>query len=165
MIHRNLDYPPETPVGALGPAALDSLLERGDLADWAPLARVVAADPDGPVAATVERLLAANPQYGTGPLWRAFIDRARARAQGRARPVADLAGLRRSRGVTQTALAERLRVSQSDLSKLERRSDLRLSTLRAYVAALGGRLRLVADMPGSSAELDTGIAAACTCQK
>jgi len=156
VIHRNLDYPADTPVEGLGPAAIDNLLERGDLADWAPLAAAVARDPSGDLASTVERLCDAHPMYGTSPLWRAFVDRCRARAEGAVRPRLDLAGLRRSVGVTQATLAERLGMSQSDLSKLERRSDLRLSTLRAYIAGLGGDLTLVADIPGSPIELEIG---------
>ena len=156
MIHRHLDYPADTPVERFGPAALDDLLERGDLADWAPLAAAVARDPFGERAATVEGLCDAHPLYGTSPLWRAFVDRCRARVEGTIRPRRDLAALRRSAGITQATLAERLGMSQSDLSKLERRADLRLSTLRAYVAGLGGDLTLIADLPGSPAELEIG---------
>ena len=59
--------------------------------------------------------------------------------------------------MTQATLAPRLGMSQSDLSKLERRADLRLSTLRAYVAGLGGDLTLVADIAGASAELTIAV--------
>lgn len=152
MIHRHLDYPPGTPVSELGPAAVDNLLDQGDLHDWGPLARAVARDPFGALADTVARLCDAHPMYGTSPLWRAWIDRARARAEGAGRPTCPpvrLADLRRLRGVTQVVLAERLGMAQSDLSKLERRADARLSTLRAYVAGLGGRLALVAELPGA----------------
>ncbi|MFH1446357.1 MAG: helix-turn-helix domain-containing protein [Chloroflexota bacterium] len=43
---------------------------------------------------------------------------------------------------TQVALASRMNISQSDLSKLERRQDIRLSTLKAYVKALGGNFEI-----------------------
>ena len=46
----------------------------------------------------------------------------------------------RAHGLTQVELARRMRISQSDLSKLERRSDVRLSTLHAYAEALGGKI-------------------------
>lgn len=52
--------------------------------------------------------------------------------------------LRRARGVTQVDLAERLGVSQGNVSELERRDDLFISTLRGYVGALGGRLEVKA---------------------
>lgn len=106
------------------------------------------------------RLCDAHPMYGTSLLWRAWIDRARARAEGAgwpARRSVRLADLRRSRGVTQVVLAERLGMAQSDLSKLERRADARLSTLRAYVAGLGGRLALVAELPVPPVEVEPGI--------
>ena len=51
-----------------------------------------------------------------------------------------LGDLRESLGVTQTELAGVLGVSQPNVSKLEGKDDIRLSTLGGYVAALGGRL-------------------------
>jgi transcriptional regulator with XRE-family HTH domain len=50
--------------------------------------------------------------------------------------------LRKARGVTQVDVADRLGVSQGNVSELERREDLFLSTLRGYVAALGGHLEV-----------------------
>jgi hypothetical protein len=82
MIHRHLDYPEDTPPDRLGPAAIDDLLDRGDLDDWAPLARAVAAEPWGSVAETILRLCAAHPMYGTSRLWPAYISLCRARALG-----------------------------------------------------------------------------------
>lgn len=150
MIHRHLDYTAGTPVTELGPAALDDLLERGDLHAWGPLARAISLDPDGELAATVARICDEHPMYGTSTLWRAFIDRARAKGEAGGGATVDLAALRREAGLTQAALALRLGISQSDLSKLERRGDLLLSTVRAYVEALGGSLGLVVTTPGRS---------------
>ncbi len=48
--------------------------------------------------------------------------------------------LREQQGLTQTELAERMAVSQSAVSKLERRPDPSLDALRAYAAALGGEV-------------------------
>ena len=64
--------------------------------------------------------------------------------------------VRRDRGaaLTQAELAERLGISQSDVSKLERRRDVRLSTLRDDTAALGARLRLVAETRDGAVDLD-----------
>lgn len=154
MIHRHLDYPPGTPVEELGPAALDDLLDRGDLADWEPLAAAVRADPHGALADTVLRLCAAHPMYGTSRLWRGWIESLR-RPQPEATPSAGtgLVELRRRRGLTQAAVGRGLGAAQSDVSKLERRSDLRLSTLRAYIEATGGRLRLVATYPDETVEI------------
>lgn len=55
--------------------------------------------------------------------------------------------LRKSRNVTQVELAGLMQVEQASISKLERREDMYVSTLREYVRALGGELRLVAAFP------------------
>jgi transcriptional regulator with XRE-family HTH domain len=66
----------------------------------------------------------------------------RLRATG---PVVEkLQELRVQRGMTQVELAEVLTVTQAALSKLERRRDVKVSTLRGYVEALGGELAVVA---------------------
>jgi predicted transcriptional regulator len=51
-----------------------------------------------------------------------------------------LAFLRKTLDITQAELAERLDKKQAEISLLEHRSDHKISTLRAYVAALGGEL-------------------------
>jgi hypothetical protein len=55
--------------------------------------------------------------------------------------------LRLARQQTQVALAERLDIPQTAVSRIERRTDLLLSTMRGYVEALGGRLELRAIFP------------------
>lgn len=60
----------------------------------------------------------------------------------------DLAELRRALSVTQTDLADRMKVGQESISRLERRADPRISTLRGYVEALGGRLTIGVEFPG-----------------
>jgi DNA-binding transcriptional regulator YiaG len=56
--------------------------------------------------------------------------------------------LRNRQRLTQKQVAEQMGTEQDRVSRLERRADMRVSTLRDYVAALGGSLRLVADIPG-----------------
>lgn len=150
MTHRHLEYAAETPAEELPLAAIVDILGRGDLRDWKPLADAITRDPYGALAERVARLVDAYPMYGTSPLWRAWIDRCRARAEGR-RPLAekplDLAAVRRRAGLTQVELARRMGISQSDLSKLERRSDMRVSTLEEYVARVGARLHLHLEFP------------------
>jgi DNA-binding XRE family transcriptional regulator len=58
-----------------------------------------------------------------------------------------LRDLRKARAKTQTALARELGVGQEGISRLEKRSDLMLSTLRGYVEAMGGELHLIAEFP------------------
>lgn len=68
----------------------------------------------------------------------------------------DLRALREAAGLTQEELAQRVAVTQSELSKLERREDYRLSTLRRYVNALGGQLEIVAVVDGKRIRLSQG---------
>lgn len=65
--------------------------------------------------------------------------------------------LRRARELTQVRLAEELGVTQDSVSRIERRSDLLLSTLRKTIEAMGGSLYLVAQFPDSEPVILTGI--------
>jgi transcriptional regulator with XRE-family HTH domain len=56
--------------------------------------------------------------------------------------------LRKARQMTQVKLAETLGVNQSEVSRIEHRADLYLSTLSEYVEALGGRLEIRAVFSG-----------------
>ena len=58
--------------------------------------------------------------------------------------------LRRARARTQVQVAKKLGITQDSVSRLEQRTDLLLSTLRGYIAALGGRLSLIASFPTTS---------------
>lgn len=58
-----------------------------------------------------------------------------------------LRDLRRAERITQTAVAERLGGRQVYVSRLEKRADMKLSTLRAYVKAIGGELQLLVTFP------------------
>ena len=55
--------------------------------------------------------------------------------------------LRKARKLTQIRLAKTLKINQDSVSRLEKRSDLLLSTLRKAVEAMGGTLSLVAEFP------------------
>ena len=55
--------------------------------------------------------------------------------------------LRRARALTQRDLAATLRVNQPAISKLEQRADVYVSSLRAYIEAVGGKLKIVAEFP------------------
>ncbi|MCY1305481.1 Helix-turn-helix domain protein [compost metagenome] len=56
--------------------------------------------------------------------------------------------LRKELNLTQEALAELLDMKQGNVSKVEKRTDMLISTLREYVEAMGGTLELVARLPG-----------------
>ena len=62
--------------------------------------------------------------------------------------------LRAARNLTQTNLAHTLGVNQSAISKIEKRSDMYLSTLRTYVEAMGGVLEIQAIFPEGAVRLD-----------
>ncbi|HEX6747917.1 MAG TPA: helix-turn-helix domain-containing protein [Longimicrobium sp.] len=66
----------------------------------------------------------------------------------------ELHELRRARDISQEQLAERLGTRQPNVSKLERRKDVRLSTLRAAIEAMGGELRIIAHFPDADYEID-----------
>ena len=66
--------------------------------------------------------------------------------------------LRRARRVTQVRIAKKLGIRQEGVSRLEKRSDLLLSTLRKAVRAMGGDLRLVAAFPDREPVVLSGIA-------
>ena len=68
----------------------------------------------------------------------------------------DLRALREAAGLTQEELAAKVEITQSQLSKLERREDHRISTLRCYVQALGGELEVVAVVGGKRIKLAEG---------
>lgn len=59
--------------------------------------------------------------------------------------------LRRAMDLTQKRLARKLKIGQEGVSRLEKRSDLLISTLRGYIEATGGRLELMASFPGRPA--------------
>lgn len=65
----------------------------------------------------------------------------------------DLKALREAAGVTQEELAARVAVDQSQISRLERQGDARVSLLKRYVEALGGELQIVATLHGKVVRL------------
>jgi DNA-binding XRE family transcriptional regulator len=62
--------------------------------------------------------------------------------------------LRAARQLTQTNLAQVLGVNQSAVSKLEKRTDMYLSTLRSYIEAMGGTLDIQAVFPEGSVRIE-----------
>ena len=75
---------------------------------------------------------------------------AQARAAQRARMMlAELPfqQLRRAKELSQAKLAAALHVNQAAISKLERRTDMYINTLRSYIKAMGGDLEIVAKFP------------------
>jgi len=59
----------------------------------------------------------------------------------------DLKSLRQAFELTQNQLAETLKVNQAAISKMENQSDMYISTLRRFLGAMGGKLKVVAEFP------------------
>ncbi len=87
--------------------------------------------------ANLRREIEANPER------RARLDRERQFV----RTIVGLTAIREARGATQQQIAEAWKVSQPNVSQIERTPDIYLSTLRRYVAALGGEIEINAVFP------------------
>ncbi len=61
--------------------------------------------------------------------------------------------LRERMHMSQVAVAAKLKVRQPTISKIERREDMNLSTLRRYIRALGGELQVTARFPDGAVEI------------
>ena len=68
-----------------------------------------------------------------------------------------LVELRKARDLTQTQLAKDLSISQVSVARMEKRSDLLISTVRSYVEAMGGELNLVVRFPGKKPVVLKGL--------
>src|SRR4029077_9584993 len=64
-----------------------------------------------------------------------------------------LAELRQAMDLTQETLADTLHVKQASISKMERRSDMYISTLSKIIEAMGGELQIVAKMPNGNVKI------------
>jgi DNA-binding transcriptional regulator YiaG len=62
--------------------------------------------------------------------------------------------LREAREITQVHLAELLKVNQAAVSKMERRTDMYVSTLHHIIKAMGGELKITASFPDGSIEIN-----------
>lgn len=67
---------------------------------------------------------------------------------------ASLAAIRRAADLTQVDLANQMGVAQSEISRIEKRHDMLLSTLTSYLTAAGGNPRVVVTVGGRDIELD-----------
>ena len=72
--------------------------------------------------------------------------------------IAEEMSLRQALPLTQERMAETLGIGQDGVSRLEKRSDLLLSTLRTYIEAMGGQLLLIAEFPDREPVTLSGLA-------
>ena len=91
--------------------------------------------------------MATNVEEKIGKLGPAQRKKVEARAAELMAEETTLRELRHARKLTQVRVAKKLGVTQDSVSRLEKRSDLLLSTLRKTVEAMGGNLSLVAEFP------------------
>lgn len=62
--------------------------------------------------------------------------------------------LRQARGLSQKMLADVLHVQQPSIAKLERRTDMYISTLRSHIEAMGGELEVIARFPDGAVKIN-----------
>jgi transcriptional regulator with XRE-family HTH domain len=89
-----------------------------------------------------------------------LVEKRTPEARERARQLADkyrtemaLGELREAREMTQQHLARILKVNQAAVSKMERRTDMYVSTLQDFVRAMGGELKITASFPEGAVEI------------
>ncbi|PMU25190.1 MULTISPECIES: XRE family transcriptional regulator [unclassified Pseudomonas] len=62
--------------------------------------------------------------------------------------------LRKAQQMSQDTLAKALNINQAAVSKMERRTDMYISTLRNYIRAMGGELEIVATFPDGQVKIE-----------
>ena len=62
--------------------------------------------------------------------------------------------LRQVQALSQDTLAKALHVNQAAISKMERRTDMYISTLRNYIRAMGGELEIIATFPEGQVKIE-----------
>jgi len=91
----------------------------------------------------------------TDPVRRARVDASRSEAE---KEQYVLAELRRARMYTQEQLAASLDVPQSQISRIEHQTDLYVSTLTRYVAAMGGQIEIIATFEDNNVRMPLALA-------
>ena len=62
--------------------------------------------------------------------------------------------LRQAKELSQDTLAKTLHINQAAISKMERRTDMYISTLRNYIRAMGGELEIIATFPDGQVKIE-----------
>jgi DNA-binding transcriptional regulator YiaG len=118
LAFRNLAITPDAPVSQWPTEAVQTALERGDLADWHRIVAEVQADPWGSTARQVEEVLSHSRPYGVADAMETVLGRARERAEAgeRAAVAAEIREAVRRSGLSRTQFASRIGTSASRLS-------------------------------------------------
>ena len=80
-----------------------------------------------------------------------------ARAADKIQSYRNLQTLRNAAGLTQAEVSEALNIPQGNVSRLEKNSDMLLSTLQKYIEAIGGKLSLTVELPNQPPITLTGF--------
>jgi DNA-binding transcriptional regulator YiaG len=115
---RNLTISPDAPVPQWPTEAVQTALERGDLADWHRIVAVMRADPWGRTARQVEEVLSHSRPYGVAEIMETVLSRARERAEARERAAvaAEVRDAIERSGLSRAEFAARIGTSTSRLS-------------------------------------------------
>jgi predicted XRE-type DNA-binding protein len=62
--------------------------------------------------------------------------------------------LRQARGLSQKKLAEALDIQQPAIAKMEKRTDMYISTLRSHIEAMGGKLEVLVNFPEGTVKIN-----------
>lgn len=140
LAFRNLTITPDAPVSTWPTEAVQTALERGDLADWHRIVVEIRADPWGKTARQVEEVLSHSRPYGVADAMKAVLSRARERAEAseRAAVAAEVREAVKRSGLSRAEFASRIGTSASRLSTYAAGKVIPSATLML-------RIRYVAD--------------------
>jgi DNA-binding transcriptional regulator YiaG len=140
LAFRNLTIAPDAPVSQWPTEAVQTALERGDLADWHRITTEIQADPWGKTARQVEEVLSHSRPYGVAEAMETVLRRARERAETseRAAVATEIRESVERSGLSRAGFASRIGTSSSRLSTY-------ISGRVTPSAALMLRIRRVAD--------------------
>ena len=118
LAFRNLTISPDAPVTEWPTEAVQTALERGDLADWHRIVTAIQADPWGRTARQLEEVLSHAHPYGVTEAMQTALSRARQRAEAneRAAVAAEIREAVERSGLSQAEFASRIGTSASRLS-------------------------------------------------
>ena len=118
LAFRNLSIAPDAPVSQWPTEAVQTALERGDLADWHRITTEIQADPWGKTARQVEEVLSHSRPYGVAEAMETVLHRARERAEAseRAAVATEIREAVARSGLSRAGFASRIGTSSSRLS-------------------------------------------------
>jgi DNA-binding transcriptional regulator YiaG len=144
LAFRNLTITPDTPVSEWPTEAVQTTLERGDLADWHRIVAEFRADPWGRTARQVEEVLSHSRPYGIAEAMETALSRARERAEAseRAAVAAEIQEAIQRSGLSQVEFASRIGTSASRLSTYASGKVIPSATLVLRIRRVAERQRM-----------------------